>query len=282
MNYNSPRDIEKIIRELGIGLKKRWGQNFLINRGAREKIVDILTPQSGELLWEIGPGLGALTELLMRMQNSLILFEIDWKIIGYLRNSFGGHSAVEIIPGDVLKTWKETQDRRGTPDRIVGNLPYHSATAIVASFCEENLLPKRAVFTVQKELARRMTDPPGSKNYSAFSILCQSTYDVSRHGEISPGSFYPAPQVVSSIIELQPRTQEPLIKDRKLFSALVRAFFSSRRKTLRNNILNSPYLKDFDSTRIEQTACEVGFDISRRAEVYSPDDYIRLANRLSE
>jgi 16S rRNA (adenine1518-N6/adenine1519-N6)-dimethyltransferase len=282
VNYDSPRDIERALRQLGIGLKKRWGQNFLINRGLREKIVDILAPQAGELLWEIGPGLGALTDLLARLPSSLILFEIDWKIIGYLTDLFETSPAVEIVPGDVLKTWKKTQDRRGTPDRIVGNLPYNSATAIVASFCEANLLPKRAVFTVQKELAQRMIDPPGSKNYSAFSILCRSTYDIRRHGDISAGSFYPAPQVVSSIVELQPRTREPLPNDRRLFSALVRACFSSRRKTLRNNIFSSPYLKGFDIEGIEQAALQAGFDISRRGEVYSPDDFIRLSNRLSE
>ncbi len=281
MNYDSPRDIERIIRQLGIRLKKRWGQNFLVNRGVREKIVSILDPRPGELVWEIGPGLGSITELLVNRCAMLFLFEIDWKVIGFLKERFSIYSNLQIVPGDVVQKWKDVLRMRGRPDRIIGNLPYNSATAIVASFCKDNLLPKTTVFSVQRELARRMTDPPGSKNYSAFSIMCRSTYDIAVHGDINPGSFYPRPSVVSTIVELRPRLKGPIPTNRKLFSALVRASFASRRKTLRNNLVASSHLGDFDREHILRAACEEGIDISKRGEVYSPEDFIRLSNRIS-
>jgi 16S rRNA (adenine1518-N6/adenine1519-N6)-dimethyltransferase len=281
VNYDSPRDIERTIRQLGIRLKKRWGQNFLINRGVREKIVSILDPRPGELVWEIGPGLGSMTELLANRCSMLFLFEIDWKVIAFLKGRFDAYSNLQIFPGDVLDKWKDVLQTRGRPDRIIGNLPYNSAAAIVASFCEDNLLPRTTVFSVQKELARRMTAPPGSKNYSAFSVLCRSTYDIKVHGDISPGSFYPRPSVVSTIVELRPRMTGPMPTNRKLFSALVRASFASRRKTLRNNLVAGPFLEQFDRQDILRAASEEEIDVSKRGEVYSPEHFIRLSNRIS-
>ncbi len=281
VNYDSPRDIERTIQQLGIRLKKRWGQNFLVNRGVREKLVSILDARSGELVWEIGSGLGSITELLANRCSQLFLFEIDWKVIGFLKGRFSAYSNIQIVPGDVLQKWKDVLQMHGRPDRIIGNLPYNSATSILASFCEDNLLPRTMVFSVQRELARRMTDSPGSKNYSAFSILCRSTYDIKVHGDINPGSFYPRPSVVSTIVELRPRLRGPIPTNRKLFSALVRASFSSRRKILRNNLVASPCLGEFDRQCILRAANEEGFDISKRGEVYSPEDFIRLSNRIS-
>ncbi len=281
VNYDSPRDIERTIQQLGIRLKKRWGQNFLVNRGVREKIVSMLDARSDELVWEIGSGLGSISELLVNRCRQLFLFEIDWKIIGFLKERFNAYSNLQIVPGDVLRTWKDLSQMRGRPDRIIGNLPYNSATAIVAAFSEDNLLPRRMVFLVQRELSRRMTDSPGSKNYSAFSILCQCTYDIKAHGDINPGSFYPSPTVVSTIVELRPRMRGPMPTNRKLFSALVRASFSSRRKTLRNNFIASPCLEEFDRQQILRAAREEGIDISKRGEVYSPEEFIRLSNRIS-
>jgi len=281
VNYDSPRDIERTIQQLGIRLKKRWGQNFLVNRGVREKIVDILDARSDELVWEIGSGLGSISELLVNRCSRLFLFEIDWKVVGFLKEQFGAYSNLQIVPGDVLQTWKDVSQMRGRPDRIIGNLPYNSATSIVASFSEYNLLPMTMVFLVQRELARRMTDSPGSKNYSAFSILCRSTYDIKVHGDINPGSFYPRPTVVSTTVELQPRLGGPIPTNRKLFSALVRASFSSRRKTLRNNLVASPCLEEFDRQHILIAAREEGIDLSKRGEVYSPEDFILLSNRIS-
>lgn len=281
VNYDSPRDIERTIRQLGIRLKKRWGQNFLINRGVREKLVSILDPRPGELVWEIGAGLGSMTDLLVNRCSMIFLFEIDWKIIGFLKGRFGAYSNLQIVPGDVVRKWKDVLQMHGRPDRIIGNLPYNSAAAIVASFCEDNLLPRTTVFTVQRELARRMTGPPGSKNYSAFSVLCRSTYDIKLHGDINPGSFHPRPSVVSTIVELRPRLSGPTPMDRKLFSALVRASFASRRKTLRNNLVAGPYLAEYNRQHILRAAGEEGIDLSKRGEVFSPEDFIRLSNRIS-
>ena len=280
----------EVLGSLGIKLKKRWGQNCMINRGIRGKMINLLDPEPQELIWEIGPGLGALTESLLKRTRKLCIFEIDWKIVRYLEKKFANHQDCRVIPGDFLKTWKAEREIVGEPQKVIGNLPYNSASAIIAAFAEEAFSPIKSVFTVQKELAARMVAKPRSKNYSSFSVLSQTAFRVSLKGDIQPGSFYPEPGVVSSIVELVPRWDVTIEMDRRLFFTIIRGFFSSRRKTLKNNLLLVTFS---DRSRTDPArngdlllrACdEAGLDTSRRAEDFSPEDFLRLPewiNRLT-
>ncbi len=280
MNPFSLRHIRETFHTMGIHPQKRWGQNFLINRGAGKKIVDILNPEPGERIWEIGPGLGALTELLTEYPLELILFEIDWKVVQYVESHYGAFPNVRVVQGDVIETWKKEARNCGEPDKILGNLPYNSASAIIASFFEEGLLPVKMVFTVQRELAARMTSRPGVKDYSAFSIMCQSTYNIAARGNLNPGSFFPEPSVISTIVELTPR-QNLLPSDRRrLFRILVRASFESRRKTLRNNLLHSGRLAGFDRNRILAAVLELGINPGARAEELTIEDFSRITEAV--
>ena len=280
MNPFSLRQIRETLQTRGIYPQKRWGQNFLINRGAGKKIVGILNPESGERIWEIGPGLGALTELLVEYPLELTLFEIDRRVVQYVESHYGALSNVRIVQGDVIKTWKKEAHICGEPDKILGNLPYNSASAIIGSFFEEGLLPVKMVFTVQRELAARMTSRPGVKDYSAFSIMCQSTYNIVARGNLNPGSFFPEPSVISTIVELTPR-QDLLPSDRRrLFRILVRASFESRRKTLRNNLLHSGRLAGFDRNRILTAVMELGINPGARAEELTIEDFSRITEAV--
>jgi 16S rRNA (adenine1518-N6/adenine1519-N6)-dimethyltransferase len=143
---------------------------------------------------------------------------------------------------------------------------------MIADIIEGGLRPARMVFTVQRELADRMTSPPGQKSYSSFSVLCQSCFTVTGRGDLQPGSFYPVPDVVSSIVEMTPAPGAPEGEELKALSVLARALFSSRRKTIRNNAKDSPVL---EALRQE------GIDLGLRAEQVAPEAYVRLARRLT-
>jgi 16S rRNA (adenine1518-N6/adenine1519-N6)-dimethyltransferase len=282
LNFDSRAEIRAELERLGVRLKKRWGQNFLINRGARERIVSLLDPRPTDTVWEVGSGLGSLTAELLPRVRRLVAFEIDHGLLRFLEQSFAGQAGITLVPGDALKSWKPVLERLGPPDRIVGNLPYASASAILGSFAEEGLRPRRMVFTVQRELARRMCASPGSRNYSSFSILCQHAFRVEALMELKPGSFYPAPEVVSTVVRLTPRPavagQVPV--ERAFFLRLARALFHSRRKTLWNNLLAWQPARQAPEARLREALEAEGIDPLGRGEDLSLEMVERLARRL--
>ena len=238
MNHNSPVEIREALLKQGVRPQKRWGQNFMINPRSREKMISLLRIQADDVVWEIGPGAGALTELLLDACNQLILFEIDHGLIRHLTDIFDSKKKINIIAGDFVRTWKKEYVNLGKPNRIIGNLPYNSASAIISSLIENNVIAEKCIFTVQKELADRIVAIPGSRNYSSFSVLCQSLTEVKDHGELAPGTFYPAPEVTSSVVELSNSKMADEIMNLPLFFEFIRAAFMARRKTLRNNLLS--------------------------------------------
>lgn len=282
MNYNSPAEIRAVLEMLGVSLKKRWGQSFLVNRGVRERILKLLGPQPADTVWEIGAGLGCLTELMLPQAKALMAFEIDHGLIRFLEQTYAGWSGFELVPGDALKTWKGVLQRKGLPDKVVGNLPYSSASALIGSFAEAGFAPQRLVFTVQKELAERMSASPRRKNYSSFSVLCQYAYCVKRRFDVQPGSFYPSPEVDSTVVELVPRAEAQAANPqaRAFFHELVRALFRSRRKTLWNNLLSWKPLRDRPPAILQEALAAEGIDPRRRSEELSLEELARLAAGL--
>ena len=281
MNYDSPSEIRATLDRLGLSPHKRWGQNFLVNPHARGRIVELLDPQPEDTTWEIGPGLGCLTVLLLPTVRSLVAFELDWGLVRFLKGEIPPEAGLELVQGDVLKTWKGEWERRGTPERVVGNLPYSSASAMIGDFAEAGLRPARMVFTVQRELAQRMTAAPGSKAYSSFSVLIQVSYRVEACLELKPGSFFPAPEVNSTVVLLAPQAEIRQPRDRRLFLRLVRALFASRRKTLWNNLVAGGFAVGEDSSRLREVLAAEEIDPQLRSETLMPQRFVRLADRLA-
>jgi 16S rRNA (adenine1518-N6/adenine1519-N6)-dimethyltransferase len=279
MNYDSPGEIRRTLAGLGVTLKKRWGQNFLINRGVRDKILELVDPRPGEAVWEIGPGLGCLTSELVGRCRLLVAFEIDQGLLRFLSQSFGGREDFVLEAGDAVERWVQARERYGAPGKVVGNLPYSASSAVIGSFAEEGFSAKRLVFTVQRELSARLTAAPGSKNYSAFSVLCQHAYRVQEQFSIRPGSFYPAPQVHSAVVLLEPRGRPETSEVRALFRALVKAAFRSRRKTLWNNL--QAWSADYPPERLARALSNEGIDPRCRAEQLAPERLAALARRLA-
>jgi 16S rRNA (adenine1518-N6/adenine1519-N6)-dimethyltransferase len=240
INYDSGRELQLFLEQHQLGMRKKFGQNFLINREIRNKLIDALELEEGEPVWEIGPGLGAMTGELLNRGAKVRAFEIDPGFIRILGDLFGGDENFTLVEGDVFKTWPGAEGAA----YLLGNLPYNIGAALLADFIERGRLFKRMVVTVQNEVARRAAARPGSDDYSSFSVLCASVYTVRPLMIIRGSSFYPAPHVDSRGLRLDLKTGPEAPACPGLFYPLVRGLFSSRRKMIKNN------LRGFVSSRI--------------------------------
>ena len=280
-DYNSPAELKIVLDANGFSMQKKFGQNFLINEDARCRLVDALEISEGMKVWEVGPGLGAMTNTILERGADLTVFEIDRGFASLISGFFEDYSKKEkfrIIEGDVLKTWKGQFKAAGQPDRFFGNLPYNIAATIIADTIENNVRFDRCVFTVQKEVAQRMCAKPGTADYSSFSALCQWAYDVKPLLDLSGGNFWPKPNVDSRAVVFTKKADFPCCKNPELFVKMQRALFSSRRKTVRNNL--SQFLKNNDLA----VSCleKAGIDIMKRAEVLTLPELLKLSDVIDE
>jgi 16S rRNA (adenine1518-N6/adenine1519-N6)-dimethyltransferase len=282
MNYDSPKDISVFLKEQGIALKKKWGQNFLISGAARNAIISRLQPAASDFIWEIGPGLGAMTKPVLDSGAKLLAFEIDRGMIRSLEYFFGNFPNLTICEGDFVKTFEDTVLTLGEPTKIFGNLPYACASKIILVIIARKLKARTIIVTVQKELAQRMTSLPRKKSYSSFSVICQYAFDMETLTELSPHSFYPQPDVSSTVLVLAPRDRNPLPLDEDFFFALCRASFSSRRKTLANNITASGLVRFASKEALSRVFEKQGFVPGLRAEELQFGRFVSLSNALIE
>lgn len=276
VNHNSISEISELLDRHGIALKKRFGQNFLIEPVMRERIgsriaervaarvksaPDAATVTEPCQLWEIGPGLGALTDQLLQINGvRLRLFEIDHGIIRILRERYG--ESVRIEAGDFLQTFPGLP----TPNMIVGNLPYQSAGAMIPRIVESGLPVSDMVFLLQSEMVSRLVSPPGNKTYSAVSVLVQSHYRVQQAFSVPASAFFPRPRVDSAVALFTERDDRPDRVTTGRISFLARTAFGQRRKALRNT------LRDFVP---HMEIC--GIDPGLRPEQLAPAQFLALA-----
>jgi 16S rRNA (adenine1518-N6/adenine1519-N6)-dimethyltransferase len=218
-------------------MQKKFGQHFLINEGARAKLIEALDVGDGDAVWEVGPGLGSMTRLLLDRGAVVTVFEIDRGFIGMLNTIFAQDIAekrLAIVAGDVLKTW-EAARMEEEPLYLLGNLPYNIAGVLLADFIEKGQFFSRAVVTVQKEVAARIAAPSGDKDYSSLAVLFSHFYEVKKICAMKGTFFYPPPNVDSAALCFYPRPDAaPSVPP--VFFPLVRALFSQRRKTVYNNL----------------------------------------------
>jgi 16S rRNA (adenine1518-N6/adenine1519-N6)-dimethyltransferase len=255
-------------------MRKRYGQNFLINPSARKKLLDALDLPPGEAVWEIGPGLGAMTAGLLERGGRVRAFEIDRGFADSLSLIFQGEKNFALVYGDVLKTWRGEEGAA----YLAGNLPYNIAALLLADFIEGGRFFKRMVVTVQKETAGRMLAKPGSRDYSSFSVLCASAYTISPVITLKGASFYPEPRVESRGLRLDLRTDIDPAAYPPLFRVLVRGLFAARRKTVKNNL--GVFLGGRAGKQAEEILESCGIAPRKRAEDLALDDFTALARAL--
>lgn len=280
-DYNSAAALKTCLDEYGFSMQKKFGQNFLINPDARTKIVDALDLQKDTTIWEVGPGLGAMTNEILEKGANLTAFEIDKGFAGLVNQFFEDYKKTDhfrVVEGDVLKTWKKQLKEAGQPQRFFGNLPYNIAATLVADTIEEGIRFERCVFTVQKEVALRMAAKPDTDDYSSFSVICQWAYDIKVIGDLSGSNFWPKPNVDSRSVIFTPKENFPNCENPQLFLKMQRALFSSRRKTVRNNL--SGFLSDKDLT----VSCleKAGIDPMKRAEALSIEQMLKLSDVINQ
>ena len=256
-------------------MRKRYGQNFLVNPDVRRRLADIAGIETGMLTWEIGPGLGAMTAELLDRGARVEAFEIDPGFSSALREIYGGDPAFRLREGDFLKT-RAAALAEARPDRILGNLPYNAAAAMVAALLEGGRPPERMVFTVQKEAARRMASSPGTKDYASFTVLCRSVCNVRIAFDIGSSSFWPAPRVTSSVVLLSPRPDPAPEAGSPGFTRFVRSLFSSRRKTAVNNLR----ALGWSGPEVADILTGLGFQAGIRAEALTPDELLAFYRAL--
>jgi 16S rRNA (adenine1518-N6/adenine1519-N6)-dimethyltransferase len=275
--FDSPSELRRFLSERGLALKKRFGQNFLIDHNVRRRILAELDLHPGERVWEIGPGLGAMTELILNSGVELRCFEIDHGFVRVLQERYGDRKGLSIVPGDAVKTWKTF--RSEMPSKVFGNLPYASGATLIGDFLEHRFLPGQWVFMVQKEVGRRMDATPGSSEYSSFSVLCQTFTRIQILFDVPPEAFYPRPRVVSTLLRMVARKEPLSLGNEKLFVGVLKAAFAQRRKKLQNTL--GPFLH-----ALALDACEVferaGIDPARRGETLSSEEFLRITTAIQQ
>lgn len=280
-DYNSPLELKQFLDQNGFSMQKKFGQNFLVNADARRKLIDFLQIDENTSVWEVGPGLGAMTSEILERNAKLTAFEIDRGFASMVKQFFAEYEEngkFFLVEGDVLKNWKNYLETTSIPDRFFGNLPYNIAATIIADTIENNIRFDRCVFTVQKEVAQRMTAKPSQDDYSSFSVLCQWAYDVKNIMDLAGGNFWPKPNVDSRAVLFTKKEDFPRCNNPKLFVKMQRALFSSRRKTVRNNL--SQFLNNNDIA--VECLNKADIDIMKRAEVLTIDELLKLSDIIND
>lgn len=243
--------------------RKRFGQNFLVDQGVIGEIVRAIAPQPGEALFEIGPGLGALTNPVVERCKQLTVIELDRDLAARLRK----RPELEVIESDVLKVdVAQIARERGVKLRMIGNLPYNISSPILFHLlpCADVVVDQH--FMLQKEVVERMVASPGSKDYSRLSVMLQWRYDMESVVDVPPGSFDPPPKVNSAVVRMTPLAKVPAV-DAQVLEAMVAVAFSQRRKILRHTL----------GRWMEDNGIDTPFDLQRRAEEVPVAEYLRIA-----
>ncbi len=262
-----------ILKKFNLRAKKKLGQNFLINEQVVNDIAAAAELTADDLVLEIGPGIGTLTQALAETGAEVVAVELDTSLLPVLATTLEGYDNVRVVNNDVLKVdIRELLDNRSF--KLAANLPYYITTPIIFALLEQDLPVERLVVMVQKEVAERMVATPGGKEYGALSVAMQYYTEPSLSFIVPPTSFIPAPAVDSAVVVCKKRVVPPVQVDEKLFFRVIKAAFSVRRKMLNNSLKNM----GVDGAAVKAWLARAGVDGTRRAETLSLEEFASLAN----
>jgi len=275
----SPTCVKRILENHNLSLRKKWGQNFLVDGNMVDKILWEVAPKPADHIIEIGPGLGVLTLPMANSGAYLLALEIDRGLTKFLHEHLSGYSTVKLQEDDVrkcdlrdlaLNAWGKAPEAK-----IVANLPYYITSPIMFRLLDNEVPWHRAVFMVQKEVARRMVAPVDSPDYGALTVLldcytqAQYCFTVSRH------VFYPSPRVDSAVVTLDKKEPSHPPADKFLFKKLIFAAFGQRRKTVLNALHDG---LGIDKKTMEDRLQEARIDQNSRAETLSAREFANLSH----
>ena len=274
-----------ILKTFNLRASKRLGQNFLIDKSVVDDIVNAAEIEEGEVILEIGPGIGTLTQGLLETGANVTAVELDKKLPAVLAETLAGYENFKLIEGDILKVnINEIMENR--PFKVVANLPYYITSQILLTLLEKKLPITKIVTMVQREVAERIIATPESlaankesaKTYGSLSVAVQFYTEPKIAFDVPPSAFLPSPEVTSSIIVCDVRKSPAVeVADEKLFFKVVRGAFGQRRKTLINSLIGAGFPREKISNALQKS----GIDFNRRAETLSLEDFASITNFLN-
>ena len=277
---SNPQTTIEIVKKHNIAFQKRFGQNFLIDGHVIEKIIKAADITKEDIVLEIGPGIGTLTQYLAEAANKVYAVEIDKNLIPVLEETLREYDNVHVINEDILKVdIKKLLGEKNTC-KVVANLPYYITTPIIMRLFEEHIPAESITVMVQKEVARRMQAAPKTKDYGALTLAVRYYAEAYIAANVPPNCFIPRPNVGSAVIRLT-KWDKPIVhvEDEALMFQLIRASFNQRRKTLQNGINNFPGLS-FTKEEVSDALFSMGLDENIRGEALTLEQFAELANIL--
>ena len=279
---NPQRTIE-VIKKYEFCFQKKFGQNFLIDGHVLDKIIAGAGVTKDDMVLEIGPGIGTMTQYLAEAAGKVVAVEIDRNLLPILQETLADYDNVKVIHADVLSLDLEKlvqEENGGRPIKVVANLPYYITTPIIMALFEQHVPLANVTVMVQKEVAARMKSGPGSKDYGALSLAVQYYAEPYIVANVPCNCFMPRPNVDSAVIRLTRYEEPPVqVKDEKMLFKIIRASFNQRRKTLQNGLNNSSEL-NFTKDQIAAAIAAAGFSPSVRGEALTLEQFARLTDIL--
>lgn len=279
----NPQNTIAVLQKYNFMFQKKFGQNFLIDTHVLDKIIRSAEIISDDMVLEIGPGIGTMTQYLAQAAGKVIAVEIDKALIPILEDTLEGFENVTVLNEDILKVdvaGLAQRENGGRPIKVVANLPYYITTPIIMGLFENHVPVKSITVMVQKEVAERMQVGPGTKDYGALSLAVQYYAKPYIVANVPPNCFMPRPKVGSAVIRLERYENPPVqVDDEKLMFKIIRASFNQRRKTLANGLKNSPEL-DYTKEQVEAAIDSLGKGTSVRGEALTLEEFATLSNYL--
>lgn len=279
----NPSNTIEVLKKYGFRFQKRYGQNFLIDSHILEKIIEAAEITKEDMVLEIGPGIGTMTQYLAEHAREVVAVEIDKTLIPILEDTLSAYDNVTVINEDILKVDIEAlaREKNGNrPIKVVANLPYYITTPIIMGLFESHTPLASITIMVQKEVADRMQAGPGTKDYGALSLAVQYYAKPEIMMNVSPSCFIPKPNVGSAVIRLTRYEQNPVqVKDEDFLFSLIRAAFGQRRKTLVNSLTNASFLS-VSKEEILRALSEMGISETVRGEALTLEEFAKLSNLL--
>lgn len=284
-NLGNPKNTIEIIQKYEFMFQKKFGQNFLIDTHVLEKIISAAGITKNDCVLEIGPGIGTMTQYLAENAGHVVAVEIDRNLIPILKETLADYDNVTVINEDILRVDIKAlaeEYNGGKPIKVVANLPYYITTPIIMGLFESGVPIDNITVMVQKEVADRMKEGPGSKDYGALSMAVQYYAEPEIVANVPPNCFIPRPNVGSAVIRLTRHKEMPVeVKDPALMFKIIRASFNQRRKTLQNGLGNAPELP-YTKEQIAAAIAEMGLTPTIRGEALSLAQFAQLSDILGE
>jgi 16S rRNA (adenine1518-N6/adenine1519-N6)-dimethyltransferase len=280
-----PQNTIDILKKYDFVFQKRYGQNFLIDTHVLEKIVRESGITKDDMVLEVGPGIGTMTQYLCEAAGKVVAVEIDKNLIPILtQDTLAEYDNVTVMNEDILKVdinQLVAEENEGKPIKVVANLPYYITTPIIMGLFESHVPIESITIMVQKEVADRMQVGPGTKDYGALSLAVQYYAKPEIVAIVPPNCFMPRPNVSSAVIRLTRHEKPPVeVNNEKLMFRIIRASFNQRRKTLQNSIHNFPELS-FTKEQVVKTLAHMGLSETIRGEALSLEEFAEFSNYIA-